>query len=183
MVTGHREYSSGLRAPSIPVNQKNCLFSVFSSFSTWYCANSMFMLKLIQSWFSELQTAHSPEWPTARRDGKMSHAAWKNVSPLMCSHVLPLEEKKSFFWAVWRFVPSSALSGGISLILSMVCRNTGWGVSALVVVILKVYNTEGDKNEARWRSHVGCNILFESFVPRRRSYHTNDLLTLYNTAH
>lgn len=131
--------------------------SLFSAgFSTWLCTELHIYVKtnlILMRWTPDCTLTRMTN---SQRRWKMIHSARGNASPLMCSHVTPLKEKASFFWAVWRFVPSGAVSGGVSLSLSVVCRNTGWGVSALVAVILQV-NSEG---EWGYRGVVMVELLF-----------------------
>lgn len=71
----------------------------------------------------------------------MIHSAIKKVSSLMRSHVPALKGNALFLSCM--VVPCGPIPGGISLTLSVVCRNTGGGVSALAAIILQVHNTEG----------------------------------------
>lgn len=125
-------------------------------FSTQYCTEFLSILKLFHL-DSVNTTLHSHQDDQLPQDMKNESLIWQKVSAPMCSHV-PLLKEKAFSWAVWRFVPSSTLSGGISLTLSMVCRSTGWRVSALAAIILWVCNTERAKNKARQRN--GNKIYF-----------------------
>lgn len=72
----------------------------------------------------------------------------------MSSHA-PVLKEKAFFPELYGGLFHPALCPEAATLLSVVCRNTGWGGSALVAVIVWVCNVEGAENKARF-GHVFC---------------------------